>query len=890
MRLTQWQQLENLVGTLLDLPPAERPKFLEEACRGDQELRRQVEELAASFAEAGNFLEDAIGATAQRSLLAAALAAAPVSGDRLGPYELAGEIGRGGMGMVFQAFRADDQYRQQVAIKIIGAGLQMSPDLISRFRAERQILAILSHPNIARLLDGGLTDGGLPYLVMEFIEGEPIDRFVQERHLNIRSRLELFRKVCSATQYAHQNLIVHRDIKPANVMVTPDGEPKLLDFGIAKLLEPGSFGQTIAHTAAAERLMTPGYASPEQIRGEAITTATDVYALGVLLYQLLTGKPAYETNSLSPANIERLICDTRPPSASTLALERISPDLDNVVMKAMHKEPARRYVSAAELADDVRRYLEGLPVSARPDSWSYRTSKFVTRHKLGVAVAALVLITIAGLGAGLIVQTVNARREARTAQGVASFLTSLFRASRPDVTQGRKFSARDILDMGAARIPRELSGEPDVQARLLVTIGGVYYSLGAFDQAENLGKQAIDLSHRIRGGDPLLEAESKAFVLGQVALARGKYDEATRYIDPALSLLEKHPSPGLANLLVISGLANWHKGDLDTAEARLREAIRLDINQKGAEHRDTLGAQGNLGLVLLDKEEYAAAQTLQRENLAVRLRTLGPDHPDVAINTANVGDIERETEQWQQAEKIYRTALERYRKVYGPDHPRYATPLNMIAEIQTYLGHYDDALSLNARALDLAVRAVGPLTTTTGQILLTRGFILTNAGKPDEARPFVTKALSILAKIYPAGDLHTAEANEIRGELELAEGDLKSAKQDFAQGLEIRTKRYGHKGLHVASSLVHLADVLAAQGDYPAAEAAYRDAIQTAQIKWAGPSTTVARALFGLGKALMAEGKQRAAITPLQESLEMRRKLLPPGHPDIGASVSALGH
>ncbi len=412
------QHIRELFDAVLEWPVAERGAFLDEACAGDLALRTELEELVAARDRAGSFLDHPFAT--HESLTAAA-------GQRIGPYAIIRQIGTGGMGAVFLAVRADDQYRKQVAIKLVRAGL-VSDDVVRRFRQERQILATLEHPNIARLMDGGTTEGGQPYLVMDYVDGIPINRYCDERRLTIVDRLRLFRTVCGAVQYAHQNLIVHRDLKPANILVTADGTPKLLDFGIAKLLKPDTELENSAATATGIHLMTPEYASPEQVCGGPIGTSTDVYALGVVLYRLLTGFPPYRFENLSTTEVARVICEEQPARPSGIVVRapvhahvedpasqmtaqtiaslrdsrpdrlrrRLAGDLDIIVLTALRKEVSRRYASVEQLSEDLRRHLEGLPVRARRDTVGYRTIKFIRRHRVSVGAAAVLMLTLAG--------------------------------------------------------------------------------------------------------------------------------------------------------------------------------------------------------------------------------------------------------------------------------------------------------------------------------------------------------------------------------------------------------------------------------------------------------------------------------------------------------------
>jgi tetratricopeptide (TPR) repeat protein len=400
----QWQKLEEIFQNAADLAPDSQTVYLDQACRGDVELRHEVEALLA--ASPLGLIESAIAATADEM---AEPDSDPLVGTWLGPYRIDGLLGRGGMGAVYRAFREDDEFHKQVAIKVIPRMLA-GPEVVARFRSERQILANLEHSNIARLFDGGTTEG-IPYLVMEYVEGVPITQYVQAKALSIPDRLRLMQSVCSAVLYAHHSLVIHRDLKPANILVTPEGTVKLLDFGVAKLVDPSVVAS--AHTS--EMMMTPDYASPEQIRGQPVTTASDVYSLGVVLYEVLTGERPYRITSSNWLDLERVVCNTEPRKPSVLeslpsrTRRRLAGDLDNIVMMAMRKDVARRYGSAEQLSEDIRRHLQGLPIQARRDTLMYRGGKFLRRNQWAVTAAFVV-------AASLVTGTVIAVRQARAAQ------------------------------------------------------------------------------------------------------------------------------------------------------------------------------------------------------------------------------------------------------------------------------------------------------------------------------------------------------------------------------------------------------------------------------------------------------------------------------------------
>ena len=539
----RWQKVKELLGTALEMPPAQRATYLEQACASDASLRADIDRLLIAEDEAG------------AAFLSSPASAAPALGDegepkglwigrRVGAYEIVENIGVGGMGEVFRAIRADDQYKREVAIKLVRVGAD-ADSVIRRFKHERQILASLDHPNIAHLLDGGTTLEGVPYVVMDLIEGEEIEDYCDSRKLSTIARLELFLQVCSAVQYAHQRLIIHRDIKPSNILVTEDGVAKLLDFGIAKILHPDGVSDSFEPTMTLLRMLTPGYASPEQIKGEAITTATDVYSLGVVLYELLTGHHPYRTKEDTVEKVARAACEIEPRKPSSvvrmerserdhnthsadlpLARDRhklskqLAGDLDNIILMALRKEPQRRYSSVEQFAGDIRRHLENLPVSARKDTAAYRASKFVRRHKAGIGATVLIVISLV---AGMAVTLMEKRRADRRFNDVRRLANSLLFEIHDSIKDlAGATPARELLVRRSQEyldgLAQEAKGDPSLQQELATAylrLGQVQGDPGQADLGDRTGALGnyrkglaiLETLSRSRPDDPKLQRE-----------------------------------------------------------------------------------------------------------------------------------------------------------------------------------------------------------------------------------------------------------------------------------------------------------------------------------------------------------------------------------------------
>jgi tetratricopeptide (TPR) repeat protein len=532
MTREQWQRLESLFDRAHELPAAERQQWLERECAGDLELQREVESLLASSASDSRTLTAAVGN-------AAAVWAARESSDHLkiGHWRITGILGEGGMGIVYSAVRDDDEYQQRVAIKLIRGGGD-SAELDARFRRERQILATLSHPNIAQLFDGGATPDGHPYLVMELVEGKPLTDYCRLPKLDVRQRLELFRTVCAAVQYAHQQLVVHRDLKPGNILVTESGGVKLLDFGIAKLLEQDNAGRTVTGAG----MLTPGYASPEQVRGEPVSTLSDVYSLGAILYELLSGERAHRLKGASPAEIAAAVCSNpiAPPSVAAAAsaepacpARQLKGDLDNIVLKAMHREKEQRYGSAEQLSEDIRRYLTGMPVMARPDTVWYRTTRFAARHRLALAAAAVIVAALGAMGGVTIYQGQRAQRRFTQVRRLANTFLFDFHdkiAYLQGATEARELVVRTALQY-LDSLAGEAGGDPGLRlelAQAYVKVGDVQGNprlpnLGHPDAAVESYRRAQDLGRQLYQTDPRNLEVMRALATAEVRMGDIQY-------------------------------------------------------------------------------------------------------------------------------------------------------------------------------------------------------------------------------------------------------------------------------------------------------------------------------------------------------------------------------
>jgi len=856
--LTQerWRRVAAILDEALDLESLARSAFLERVCAGDPELRGDVELFLAADSASEDFLEDSV----ERYLpVLAGVGSGLSAGAPVGPYRVLRELAHGGMGTVYLAERADGQFEQQVALKLIRRGMD-SAEVHRRFRAERQILARLNHPHIARLLDGGITADGQPWFAMEYVDGEPLVAWCEARQIPVAARLALFRDVCDAVRYAHQSLVVHRDLKPSNILVTHQGQVKLLDFGIAKLLEDGREGMVgggaveSPATRTEMRVMTPEYAAPEQVRGEPVTTATDVYALGAVLYELLTHQRAHRFDRQTPAEVERVICGTEPtrPSQIVEGLRRkeLRGDLDTIVLKALEKDPLRRYPSAEALLEDLRRFQGGLPIAARPDSLDYRARKFLRRHRAGVAAGGALLLALLGGLATTLWQAEAKAREAAKAREVKDFVVNLFQVSDPAESRGRDITARELLERGVRRVDSALGRQPAVQEELLGVLGKIYRELGLYAQADTLLGRAVDVAKRAYGADHP-EVAARLTDEGTALNELGQYAAAESVLGQALDIRRRTQGAGHVDFANTMGeLANSlaDAGKAVRAESLYRAVLAIDLKRLGPEHLEVASDLENLGVLLADQlDQLEEADSVYRAALAIRRRQLDAGHPLVLNLLGNIAGNLHSLGRFAEAESLWREALTGRRRLHPKGHPDVAYSLNGLAALLETMGRWTEAETLYVQALAQRRQLLGP------------------------DHPMTMASLNNLAIVrYRMGDLAGAE-------------------EAFREALRVWRRSLGQDHQYTLKAMNSLGAVLSEGGKYGEAETLLRQALdgQRRQLGDSGVDAAITRR--NLGQLLHRTGRLDEAEQVLRMALATYRRELPDSHPRTAEALTALG-
>jgi serine/threonine protein kinase/tetratricopeptide (TPR) repeat protein len=828
----RWQQIQSLFEQLVDTRESERAAHLARACGDDTELRSSVESLLKSDERQEDLLQNAIGEAAE-SLLEDHQDR--LIGKRIGPYRVVSILGHGGMSIVYRGERDDSQYQQVVAIKVLQHST-VHPRLRSRLHSERHILATLDHPSIARLIDSGDLEDGTPYLVMEYVDGESIDVYCDSRTLFVRERLELFIQVCAAVQYAHRNLVVHRDIKPSNIFVTNDAVPKLLDFGIAKLLAPESLSHTLPVTRLQERMLTPENAAPEQVLGRPITTATDIYALGVLLYHLLTGRSPYRLLSYSQLQLERAICMDDPLRPSQMVVAklsgekdadrsrisdrrglspqrlrtRLSGDLDSIVAMAMRKEPDRRYPSVEALADDINRHLLGQPVRARQGDWRYNSAKFMRRHLLMVGGVAAVFLGLA-LFAGVMLWQ-NRRiemargataQERDRAQQVSAFLVDVFSQADPFNAQGKESTAKDLLDRGAEKISGNLTLQPEVRAQLLESIGLAYRRQGLSERAIPLFEQAV----AIRRQERPLDNGHIAVALANLAHAltdAGHLISAQAYLEQAVTLSQSSGESRAietADILVQFGNFTLEaKSDPKRAAELYGKALNIYRSSPTNQNLQIASTLNGLTLASVWNDDFLLAEHYQREALEIFQATVSRNYPDNAIALATLGYILTQRDKYAEAEQVLNEALQIERNVFGADNQRIAAIEGNLGILYDREGDVPRAVAATQIALKIISDRLGANHYMVGYYLDALATLYLRADDLPTAEADARKALAIYAETLPQRHLYVASARQTLGEILVRRGSLAAAEAELRAAWDINVGLAGADSWRAARS------------------------------------------------------------------------------------------
>ncbi len=830
----RWQQIQTLFHEAVELPAAKQRDFLQASCGDDQQLLADVLAMLEEDARGSSLLDRDVAHVVSEVLIE------PVSSfpfKEFGPYRIKSLLGEGGMGVVYLAERTD--LGSLVAIKIL-RDAWLSPARRERFASEQRTLAQLNHSYIARLYDANTLPDGTPWFVMEYVEGTSLTEYCAKHQCSIPERLRLFHAVCEAVQYAHRHAVIHRDLKPSNIFVKADGSIRLLDFGIAKQLD--SLDRPADQTNTALRLMTPAYAAPEQILGERVGMHTDVYALGVILYELLAGRLPFDLSNRTPGQAETLIIEQEPEKPSVVAkrqsqqpVRKVSSipagkttwaDLDVLCLTAMHKDVRRRYPTVEALLRDLDHLLMSEPLEARPDSWSYRLGKFVKRHQAAVSIATLVVTLVIGLVVFYTVRLTSARNaalaEAARTQRIQRFMLNLFEGGDKEVGPAEDLKVISLIDRGVQEA-RSLDGEPAVQAELYQTLGSIYEKLGRFDQAEHLLQSTLNQRRALFGPEHPDVADSLV-ALGMLRNSQAQYEEAEQMVRAGLAMCKRKlpPShPAVAKATAVLGQVLENRGEYNQAITVLEEAVKLQ-SAEGMVSADLAASMTELANCHFYAGHYDTSDSLNQQVLKMDQQIYGEHHPHVADDLINLGAIQFEKSHYKEAENYYRTALDIIRAFYGKDHQETASALTMLGRALIPQGHIDEAGKVMHEALNIQERVYG------------------------EVHPRVASALNELGKVS------------------MQLGRLDEAEADFNRTVTIYRSVYNGKHYYIGIALSNLASVYVERKNYAKAEQTFRMVLKGYAETLSPDHQLVGIARVRLGRALLLQRRYQEAQ---QESL-----------------------
>jgi serine/threonine-protein kinase len=828
----RFRELSMLFDEVVDLDEDSREALIAERCADRPELERELRDLlAADVRGASDEFVQAVVASE-----AAALTSPDVRGRQLGSWRIIETLGEGGMGTVYLADRADGEYEARAAIKLVRGGIP-SPVLTERFRAERQILAGLSHPGVAKLLDGGSTEDGTPFLVMEFIDGQPITEFCADRELDVEMRLRLLLKVCESVTYAHAELVAHRDLKPSNILVTQEGEPKLLDFGIAKLME--DLGEAGDGVTQGYTVMTPAYSSPEQVSGERAGVAADVYSLGVLLYELLTDRLPLETRGLTPVQLISKVTQEVPAVASSVVEEparrrRLSGDLDAIVSRALRKEPERRYVSVEALAEDVRLHLDGMPIRARNDDWSYRTGKLVRRNRGVVSGGLLMLI----LGVSFTINTLlQARAVGRerdradaqriAAQRVSSFLEELFTEADPNLATAGDLTVRELLDRGAGRVLTDLDSEPEIQASLALVMGRVYRAIGEYEGAEPLLDSALAVRERTSSAAPAELGEGYG-ERGALAYDLGEYEAAVDLHRRSLSAYQEAvegDDVSVASALDWLAVALTELGEMEEAEEYSRMATDMYRRIDPTPNADLASSLTSLQDVLRANGKVDEAVAVGEEALAMGRAVYGDNHLEVAHALNQMASSLRDARRMEEAVPLVEEGLAIRRAAFDGPHVEIAASLGNLANMLFGLDRVDEALVHRRASVDM-IRDIFPFEHPyVAASMSSLGSVLLQMNRLDEAEAALLESVESHRLAFPPQHPNLGAPLTSLGRVYRAQGRLRASRVALQEAYDVRSGGMPAGHWHIAASGLELGRTLDAMERDVEAEAMLREAL-----------------------------------------------------------------
>jgi len=821
MDAARWERIQALFHEVGDLARPAQRAFLEAECPEDPALMEEVLALLEEDARSDSQL-DRDAAYVAGQVLEERIPPALLD-QQFGPYRVTQLLGQGGMGVVYLAERED--LGSVAAIKIL-RDAWLSPDRRERFASEQRTLAQLNHPAIARLYDADTLPDGTPWFVMEYVEGVPLTTFCEEHGSSIPERLGLFRAVCEAVEHAHRHLIVHRDLKPSNILVKPDGSVKLLDFGIAKQLD--SLEGPVDRTRTGMRLMTPAYAAPEQILGEPVGMHTDIYTLGVVLYELLTGRLPFDLANRTPSDAETVIVEQRRVRPSAAAKERSVSrqawaDLDVLCLTAMHIEPQRRYRTVEALIRDIDHYLAGEPLEARPDTFGYRLGKYVRRNWRPVSAATASFIVVVSLVLFYTLRLATARNaavaEAARTQRIQHFMLNLFQGGEEAVGPADSLRVVTLVDRGV-RDAQSLDGEPAVQAELYETLGSIYQKLGKLDRADSLLRSALDRRRTLFGSDHPEVAKSLV-ALGRLRLDQAEYQEAERLVREGLAMSQRHRRPGdpaIASATVALGQVLEESGKYDEGINVLEQAVRLRGMAPAQPTTELAASMRELANTHYYAGHLAVADSLDRLVLALTRKLNGERHPLVAEDLINLGAVQHEWGHYQEAERYYREALDITQAFYGPSHYKTAAGLTVLGRALIFQKGYDDAMPLFQRALVIRERVFGKVHPQVASTLNEMAGIALARDKFGEAEALSSRVLAIYRTVYGSKHQFVATGVSNLASVYMAQRRYARAEPLFREAIDIYSETQGAEHLNTGIARIKLGRTVLRQGRY--AEAA----------------------------------------------------------------------